>query len=513
MKKKNVIIIGSGLGGLTCGLMLARAGHDVTILEQQERPGGCLQCFTRRGVKFETGMHFIGSAEPNQLLGLVLRYLGVYDSLKLQPLDESAHDIVIVDDEEFRFPKGYDALTDTLSARFPAEHDNIRRFLALVKDVANASAMHRLSVEDSDFVLTTRYQMESINAVIDRYIDDPLLKRVLVGNLPLYAGIKDKTPFSTYAFITDFYLKSAFRFTDGSETLSNELIKHFLNYGGKLLTSQKVTRIECDATHAVAAVTADGTRYEADCFISTAHPARTIEWLTDTRLLRPAYRQRIKGLPDSLGAFSLYIKFKPGKVPYLRSNLYEYPGGDPWICDSYTPDNWPLGYLYMHFSRDERDDTAKTGVILSYMHYDDVKQWEDTSPMKRGAEYEEFKRRHAERLIDVIEQRHPGFRDSIECYYTSTPLTYRDYTGVEGGGMYGIAKDINLGAAGRVTHVTRIPNLYLSGQNINSHGILGVIVGAVITCSEFIPINEIFESIKSFYRPQACTDGPIAVSL
>ncbi|MDE6402936.1 MAG: FAD-dependent oxidoreductase, partial [Muribaculaceae bacterium] len=55
-----IIVIGSGLGGLTCGLILAREGHDVTILEQQSRPGGCLQCFTRSGVKFETGMHFIG---------------------------------------------------------------------------------------------------------------------------------------------------------------------------------------------------------------------------------------------------------------------------------------------------------------------------------------------------------------------------------------------------------------------------------------------------------------------
>lgn len=496
-----IIIIGSGLGGLTCGLMLAREGFDVTILEQQHRPGGCLQCFSRAGVKFETGMHFIGSAEPNQLLGLVMQYLEVYDKIKLQPLDNEAYDVVVIGDEEFSYPKGYDALINYLSQRFPAENEHIREFFKLVKDVANASAMHRLSIDESDFVLTTRYQMESINSVIDRYINDPLLKRVLVGNLPLYAGIKDKTPFSTYAFITDFYLKSSFRFADGSEALCDELIKLFRQYGGHLFTSKKVVKIECDEHRARTVVTADGARFDTDYVISTTHPARTIEWLRDTKLLRPAYRNRIKELPNSLGAFSLYIKFKPGAVKYLRSNIYEYPGGDPWECDKYTAENWPLGYLYMHFSRDEATDTAKTGVILSYMHYDDVRQWEGTEPMRRGPEYDEFKKRHAERLLDVIEQRHPGFRDLIECYYTSTPLTYRDYTGVEGGGMYGIAKDINLGAAGRVTHATRIPNLFLSGQNINSHGILGVIVGAVITCSEFIPIDKIFNEIKSFYHP------------
>ncbi|MDE6450354.1 MAG: NAD(P)-binding protein, partial [Muribaculaceae bacterium] len=241
-----IIIIGSGLGGLTCGLIMAREGHEVTILEQQKRPGGCLQCFSRSGVKFETGMHFIGSAEPNQLLGLILQYLEVYDKVKLQPLDPNAYDIVVIGDKEFAYPKGYEALAEALTRHFPLEAENIRQFLKLVKDVANASAMHRLSVDESDFVLTTRYQMESINSVIDNYITDPLLKRILVGNLPLYAGIKDKTPFSTYAFITDFYLKSAYRFADGSEALSDAIIEKIRNYGGRLLTSRQVVKIECD---------------------------------------------------------------------------------------------------------------------------------------------------------------------------------------------------------------------------------------------------------------------------
>ena len=59
---KKVVIIGSGLGGLTCGVVLAKNGYKVTVLEQGNQVGGCLQCFTRHGAKFETGMHFVGSA-------------------------------------------------------------------------------------------------------------------------------------------------------------------------------------------------------------------------------------------------------------------------------------------------------------------------------------------------------------------------------------------------------------------------------------------------------------------
>ena len=104
----------------------------------------------------------------------------------------------------------------------------------------------------------------------------------------------------------------------------------------------------------------------------------------------------------------------------------------------------------------------------------------------RVTDYEALKKEHAERLIAAVEEEFPGLASQIESYYTSTPLTYRDYTGAERGGMYGIAKDISLGPASRVHHRTKIPNLLLTGQNINSHGVLGVLVGTLVTCGEII---------------------------
>lgn len=62
--------------------------------------------------------------------------------------------------------------------------------------------------------------------------------------------------------------------------------------------------------------------------------------------------------------------------------------------------------------------------------------------------------------------------------------------------MYGNAKDISLGSACRVPQRTKVPNLYLTGQNINSHGMLGVLVGAIVTCSELLTAKTIYEQIK-----------------
>jgi phytoene dehydrogenase-like protein len=78
-----VVIIGSGLGGLSCGVILAKNGYEVTVVEQAAQTGGCLQCFTRHGAKFETGMHFVGSASEGQTLDRLMSYLEVKDDVSL----------------------------------------------------------------------------------------------------------------------------------------------------------------------------------------------------------------------------------------------------------------------------------------------------------------------------------------------------------------------------------------------------------------------------------------------
>ncbi|MDE6157234.1 MAG: NAD(P)/FAD-dependent oxidoreductase, partial [Muribaculaceae bacterium] len=121
--------------------------------------------------------------------------------------------------------------------------------------------------------------------------------------------------------------------------------------------------------------------------------------------------------------------------------------------------------------------------------------WAGTRIGRRGADYEAFKKRKADVLISQVEKEFPGLRDSIDAVYTATPQTYLDYTGTEGGSMYGVAKDITMGAACRVPHKTKVPNLLLTGQNINSHGMLGTLVGSIVTCSELLSAETIYQQI------------------
>lgn len=492
--KKRVIIIGSGLGGLSCGIILLKNGYDVTVVEQSVQIGGCLQCFRRHGAKFETGMHFIGSAADGQTMNKLLRYLEVYDDIKLSPLDAEGYDVVSFGDKRYKFPVGKENFIRQMSEYFPEQSDNIRRYYDTVETIANASSLHSLKYAESDSKVTTEYSLRSIDDVMQELVSDPLLADVLVGNLPLYAAEKGKTPFSVHAFIMDFYNQSAYRIAGGSDTVALSMQRTIEKYGGRVMTRSKATRIVCDDTHATDVEINGSEILPADIVISDTHPKRTLEML-DTKLIRPAFRKRINAIPQTVGSFSVYIKFKKDSVPYMNYNYYGYNQPSPWNCEQYIDATWPKGFLYMHFCQEEHPVYADTGVILSYMQMDDVKKWEGTHVGRRGVEYEDFKRRKAERLLDSLERHFPGIRSCIEEYYTSTPLTYLDYTGTEGGSMYGIAKDVNMGAAYRVPQRTKVPNVFQTGQNINSHGMLGVLVGTIVTCSEFLTAKTIYEQI------------------
>lgn len=491
---KKVVIIGSGMGGLSCGVILAKNGYEVTVLEQAAQPGGCLQCFTRHGAKFETGMHFIGSASEGQTLDRLMRYLEIRDDVSLSKLDETGYEVIALNGRLFRYANGREAFIDQMASDFPSQRKQLEKYFDLVELVSNASTLHSLKNVESDAAINMTYQLRSVNEVIDEVITDPLLAKVLVGNLPLYAAEKDKTPFATHAFIMDFYNQSAYRFVGGSDSVAHSMVRTIEHYGGKVLTHHKATRIVCNDYKATGVEVNGEMLIEADYVISDAHPMRTLE-LIESKLIRPAFRNRINAIPQTTGGFSVYMEFKEGTVPYMNHNYYGYQTDTPWNCEYYDDLSWPKGFLYMHFCQEQKPVWARTGVILSYMQMSEVERWKGTSVGRRGDDYEAFKARKTERLLDALESHFPGIRQCISHTWSSTPLTYYDYTGTENGGMYGIAKDVAMGSACRVPHKTKIPNMLQTGQNINSHGMLGVLVGSLVTCSELLTSQKIYQQM------------------
>lgn len=495
--KYDIAIIGSGLGGLVCGYILSKKGFKVAIFEKNSQIGGCLQSFSRFGVKFDTGMHYVGSMQPGQILHRLFNFLNLHKDVQVERLDPQAYDIVTLNGKKYSFAMGYEAFVDSMHKSFPNERKSLEEFVKRIRQIADSSPLYNLKETnnltfiDSDFIKT------SVNDFIASITQNPLLQNVLVANLPLYAGVKDKTPTYIYALITNFYIQSAYRIVGGSDAIANSLSSSIQKHGGEVFTQAKVNKILCNDKQATGIELENGEIIEVNSVISNVHPTETLQML-DTPLIRKAYRERVLNLENTISNFTLYIKFKENKQPYLNSNFYHYDNEDVWNSLNYRKDVYPESYLFMHQCHETSPKFAQSGEMIGYMNFEEVAKWENTFVAHRGDEYKAFKQYKAQQMIDKLEQSFPGIKQNIENYETSTPLTYRDYTATHRGSMYGVLRDKNSPTQTLVSQRTKIPNLFMTGQNINSHGILGVMIGAIITSAEFVGLNTIIKEVEKF---------------
>ena len=500
-EKYDIVIIGSGMGGLVCGDILSREGYSVCILEKNKQIGGCLQTYVRDRVIFDSGVHYLGGLDKGQNLYQLFQYLGIMDKLKLKKMDVDAFDKIIMDndDKEYVFAQGYDNFIQKLLVDFPNEEKALRLYCDKIKEVCGKFPLYNLRTgggfgnKSEVMEIDTKQFIESITA-------DKKLQEVLVGNNMLYAGQPGKTPFYVYAMILNSYIESSWKCINGGSQIGHLMSKNIHNRGGFIKRDCAVKKIVVEEGKVSHVIVDNERRIDGKLFISNIHPAKTLE-MTDTSLIKNAFRTRIKSLENSISNFTLNIIFKEGAFKYFQHNYYYFKQGQVWAQGDYTEANWPLGYV-IFAGAGKNTDYAESMTILAYMRYDEVEKWDYTfntvsEAEERGKDYEAFKKQKAEKLLNKVEEKFPGLRESIKTYYTATPLSYRDYIGNDDGSMYGIVKDYRDPVKTLISPRTKLPNLFFTGQNLNLHGVLGAAMSGIVTCVDLMGSEDIIEKIKN----------------
>lgn len=484
--KYDVVIIGSGLGGLVCGYILSKNGLKVALVEKNNIPGGCLQNFIRKGVKFETGMHYIGSMDEGQPLRRFFDYLSLSSKVALSRLDTSGYDVVSFQGNRYAYANGKKTFTETLARHFPKEKNSIALYIQRMEAIAERSPMYSFRNMDNPYWMDSSNMQIGVAEYVRSLTSDKKLQNVLAGIMPLYGGVAEKTPLYYHALITDFYNKSAFRFVGGSDIIVQLLCESIRKFGGEIITGSPVTKVRFNNKEATGVTLLNNRFIEVSKVISDIHPALLMD-MVDTPLIRKAYKRRIYNIEQTLSNFTVYIKFKQDSIPYLNYNYYHYPGDSVW--DGH--------FFYMHMCDEPDQKYVRSAVLFESMDWKTVEQWKKLPRGNRGAGYEDFKAKKAYEMLMNLERQFPGTVSHIEDFWTSTPLTYSDYTGTLEGSMYGILRDKNAFSQTFIPHRTKVPNLFLAGQNINAHGIMGVIIGSILTCGDILGISALTKDIKN----------------
>ena len=496
----DIVIVGAGLGGLLSAVILAKEGMKVCVLEKDKQIGGCLQTFSFNKKVFDSCVHYIGGLGDGHTLNKIFNYAGIMDKLELAEYDKNAFDLMAFGNEATEYPQaqGEQNFVEQLLSHFPEEKEALEHYIQQLNFVGDHFPLYRLRNGDgSEKQAVSNWRlMDTLNNITP----NKKLQSVLTGNNLLYAGVKGKTPFFLHALVMGSYIHSTHKVLPGSSQIAKFLWRELQTLGGDIYRDTTVTKLVSTNGTISHAETQGGKKVFGKQFIANVHPQLLLDMIDD-KLVRPAYKKRISSMEQTVSIFMSNLVLKPRTIPMQHSNLYWNATEDVWAAAKYEPKDWPANYTLFYTEDKQNKGYAESISVLSYMHYNEVQQWQDThnragDENHRCDEYDAFKRQKDELLLNKIFERKPELKGNIIATKTATPLTYRDYTGTPEGSLYGILKDVNQFSAGTVPTRTKIPNLLLTGQNVNLHGVLGVSITALSTCAELIGMDHLLTKVN-----------------
>ncbi len=497
---QSAVIIGGGVGGLFTAAILAKEGLTVTVIEKNTTVGGGLQSFTRMGEIFDTGMHVISGMQKGGSVRRLCEYLGILDRIEIKDVDPDFTDSLYFAEDKtvYRISQSEEGYINALAEKFPDQRENLRRYVdAMLRLVDELDLFNLRPSSSMSTIMHSDEFMMAASDFVAKYITDERLRSVVSYVNPLYGGRGGVTPAYVHAVVSSLYIKGPSRFAGGSHLFANTLRDFIIEHGGQVIVNDGVSKIYTQEREITHVETRKGKSFSADYYISAIHPSTLISLLDDPSALPKAYRNRLDSIPNTYSAYVLNIKLKPNTFKYFNYTAYYMSRYDEIWNFAKEDKPWPLGFLFMTPPEIEQGEYSTKMIVTAPMTWNHVMQWENTTVGHRGKDYEDWKDKCANILLDRMEEIYPNFRDCVEDYNTGSPLTIRDFYGVKEGAMCGYMKDCNNMVLSHMPVVTKIKNLLLTGQNINLHGFCGVPLTAIQTSEAVLGLNHVVNAINS----------------
>uniref|UniRef100_A0A3P8RVJ8 All-trans-retinol 13,14-reductase n=1 Tax=Amphiprion percula TaxID=161767 RepID=A0A3P8RVJ8_AMPPE len=520
----DAIIIGSGIGGLGLGVLLAKVGKKVLVLEQHDRAGGCCHTFTEKGFEFDVGIHYIGDLLDHKPFRCMLDQM-TDGQLQWEPLDNPFDHVVLGPPENRRrYPiySGRTRFPEELKKCFPGEEKAIDEYMKLVKQVGRGiwllAMLKLLPIPMAKFLIYTglvqrlssffKMAPRSVTEVVNELTENKDLRAVFTYIFGTYGNIPKDASFSMHSLLVSHYLNGAWYPKGGATEISYHMIPIIEKAGGAVLVRAPVNRILFnDSKEAIGVSVMKGqeeVHIHAPMVISNAGIFNTYQKLLPKELqAEPAIQKQLGMMKNGEGGLSIFLGLNGTKEDLgLKADNY-------WIFSENNFDELveeylnrdredsakkvPLLFVASPSAKDptweERSPGKSTLSLVSFANYQWFEEWKDGKVTNRGHVYKALKQAFIDSILEVVMDVFPKItRDKIEYVDAGTPITNTHYIGAPKGEIYGadhgvarFCPDVNA----TVRPQTPLKNLYLTGQDVFVCGFAGALAGA-LTCGSVL---------------------------
>ncbi|MEC4811724.1 MAG: NAD(P)/FAD-dependent oxidoreductase [Scytonema sp. PMC 1069.18] len=469
----DIIVIGSGISGLTAACLLARYGKRVVVCESHTIPGGAAHTFRRRGFEFDSGPSFycgLTGAESLNPVKQVLEVIG--ESLQTVPYDPLGH---------YHFPEcsfpvysNAELYRDEIAKITPQGAREFKRFEERLLPLYEAMRGIPTLALRADWqlipVLCGRYLpsllkmlpnlsilQASVGNVLDSTVNDPWLRRLIDLECFLLSGLKAHgTIAPEVAFMLGERSRAGVEYpVGGSGAIVQALVRGLERWGGQLMLNCHVEQILVETHHKASERKVLGVRLKkgeilkAPVVISSASLWDTYTQLLNPEDLPPSYRQAALETPavDSfmhlhLGIHAQGLENLTGHhvVVHDTSKDITLPGNTcmisiPSVWDTtlapeghhvihaYTLEPYAEWNRYQHDSNQQQSETR----FLEETGFLEPPQSINEQYWKRSDEYKQKKREKSQTLYRALEQIIPDIRERVVLELIGTPLTHAYY--------------------------------------------------------------------------------------
>ncbi|MGW0362727.1 phytoene desaturase family protein [Streptomyces sp. NPDC002990] len=501
----DAIVVGSGAGGLTSAVCLAKQGRRVAVFEQHYTAGGYTHAYRRHGWEWDVGIHYVGQLRGREPMRVLSDYLtdGTLRWASLgDPFDEYR-----LGGDVFSAPVGYDAYRAMLVERFPAERAGIDELFGRISRCRTALpflALRRLSgrIAQRAARLLERtvpeYALRPAREVVGELTADRRLQRaVLSPTALLMADSTTELPFLMLAVMFEHFRTGAWYPVGGSARIAGSMLAPIRRSGGEVFVRAPVRSIEVAAGRASGVVLADGTLVRAPVVISNAGARNTFGTLLPEPVATAhGYPPLLARARDGHSFVVLFLGLdgSPAELGLPRTNVLVLEDED---CDTFyhqAPESgsWLMSGLFVSFASAKdptwttRHPGRSTGEVLAYVRPEWFADSAGTSWNRRGHDYRALKDAVCTELLDTLYRHVPQIRGKVVYQELGTPLTAEHFGRWPNGSLYGLAKDREnlLRQDHWLRPRTRVPGLYLSGQDSLAGGLIGAVGGGLLAAHE-----------------------------